>query len=152
MTDASSPNPDARELALLLERKAAGDETILDKLLDDPDVPDEVLGFHVQQAVEKRLKAVLALNEVGSQRTHSISYLTSLLEHHRIECPEHREQLEDLTPWAIEARYSDTLGRSLDRLAVRGLVVSVREWSRGLLGGDQPPSTEQDSAERPVER
>jgi HEPN domain-containing protein len=28
-----------------------------------------VLGFHVQQAVEKRLKAVLALNEVEYEHT-----------------------------------------------------------------------------------
>jgi hypothetical protein len=57
------PSPEAHELALLLVGKAEGDESILDRLLDDHDVPDDVLGFHVQQAVEKRLKAVLALNE-----------------------------------------------------------------------------------------
>ncbi len=62
------PSPEAHELALLLVRKAEGDESILDRLLDDHDVPDDVLGFHVQQAVEKRLKAVLALNEVDYER------------------------------------------------------------------------------------
>jgi HEPN domain-containing protein len=66
------PNPDARELALLLQRKAAGDEMILAKLLDDSDVPDDVLGFHAQQAIEKRMKAALALNEVEFEHTHSI--------------------------------------------------------------------------------
>ena len=39
-------------------------ESILDRVLDDPDVPDEVLGFHVQQSIEKRIKAVLAFHEV----------------------------------------------------------------------------------------
>jgi hypothetical protein len=43
-------------LALLLVGKAEGDESILDKLLDDHDIPDDVLGFHVQQAVEKRFE------------------------------------------------------------------------------------------------
>ena len=75
------PSPEAHELALLLVRKAEGDESILDKLLDDHDVPDDVLGFHVQQAVEKRLKAVLALNGVEYEHTHSVSYLTALTEH-----------------------------------------------------------------------
>lgn len=127
------PNPDARELASLLERKAAGDEAILEKLLDDHDVPDDALGFHVQQAIEKHMKAVLAFNEVEFQHTHSIGYLATLLEHHGIEGPEHREQLEDLTPWAVDARYSDQLSRTLDRAAVRKLVASVRQWSQRLL-------------------
>jgi hypothetical protein len=33
------PSPEAHELALLLVGKAEGDESILDKLLDDHDVP-----------------------------------------------------------------------------------------------------------------
>jgi hypothetical protein len=33
------PSPEAHELALLLVRKAEGDESILDRLLDDHDVP-----------------------------------------------------------------------------------------------------------------
>jgi HEPN domain-containing protein len=70
------PSPEARELALLLARKAEGDESVLEKLLDDPDVPDDVLGFHAQQAIEKRLKSVLVSREVAYDRTHSIGYLT----------------------------------------------------------------------------
>lgn len=81
------PSPEAHELALLLVGKAEGDESILDKLLDDHDVPDDVLGFHVQQAVEKRLKAVLAFNEVEYEHTHSVSYLTALIEKQGIDLP-----------------------------------------------------------------
>jgi HEPN domain-containing protein len=144
------PNPDAHELALLLQRKAAGDEAILAKLLDDHDIPDDALGFHVQQAVEKRLKAVLALNEVEFEHTHSIGYLTALLEQHGIEVPGHQEQLKSLTPWAVDARYSDQLIHTLDRAAVRDLVASVREWSQRLLRDDQqepvePSDSPQDS-------
>jgi HEPN domain-containing protein len=127
------PSPDTRELAALLQRKAVGDEAILDRLLDDHDIPDDAPGFHVQQAVEKRMKAVLALNEVEFQHTHSIGYLTTLLEHHGIDSPEPREPLEDLTPWAVDARYDDQLSRSLDRVAVRKLITSVREWSDSLM-------------------
>ncbi len=144
------PNPDARELALLLQRKATSDEAILAKLLDDPDIPDDALGFHVQQAVEKRLKAVLAINEVEFEHTHSIGYLTALLERHGIEGPEHHEQLKDLTPWAVDARYSDQLVHTLDRAAVGDLVAFVREWSQRLIRNDQqapgePADSPQDS-------
>lgn len=72
------PSREASELALLLLRKAQGDDAVLDKLLQDRSVPDEVLGFHLQQAVEKRLKAALVLNDIDYERTHSISYLTAL--------------------------------------------------------------------------
>ncbi|HEX5527332.1 MAG TPA: HEPN domain-containing protein [Solirubrobacterales bacterium] len=55
--------------------KAAGDEIVLRRLSDDDDVPDDVLGFHAQQAVEKMMKAVLALNGVTFERTHNLMYL-----------------------------------------------------------------------------
>jgi HEPN domain-containing protein len=131
------PSPDARELALLLVRKAEGDESVLAKLLDDPDVPDDILGFHAQQATEKRLKAVLAFHEVDYERTHSIGYLTSLLEHHGIAPPEGREQIEELTPWAVAARYEDRFEEVLDRAAVREQVSVVRDWSARLLGDEE---------------
>ena len=130
------PSPDERELASLLVRKAEGDEAILDKLLDDPDVPDDVLGFHAQQAIEKRLKAVLALRGIDFERTHSIGYLTSLLEHHGIDLPDRREQIEELTPWAVAARYEDRFDEVLDRTAVRELVSILRGWSGRLLADE----------------
>lgn len=39
--------------------KARNDALVLDKLAEDPEVADESVGFHAQQAVEKALKAVL---------------------------------------------------------------------------------------------
>jgi len=47
-----------REHSELLLRKAAQDEFTVEKLIPDPESPDEVIGFHAQQAVEKILKAV----------------------------------------------------------------------------------------------
>jgi HEPN domain-containing protein len=123
-------------VALLLARKAEGDESVLEKLLDDPDVPDDVLGFHAQQAIEKRLKSVLTYREVAYDRTHSIGYLTSILERHGIGLPDGREQIEELTPWAVAARYESSFDEVLDRGAVRGQMEVVRGWSRELLEGD----------------
>jgi hypothetical protein len=39
--------------------KAADDEYVLDRLLDDAAAPDSIVGFHAQQAAEKLLKAAL---------------------------------------------------------------------------------------------
>jgi HEPN domain-containing protein len=127
------PSPEAHELALLLVRKAEGDESILDRLLDNHDVPDDVLGFHVQQAVEKRLKAVLALGEVEYEHTHSVSYLTALIEQQGIELPGCRKEIEGLTPWAVAARYNGTFEEVLDRGAARTLVSELRDWSGRLV-------------------
>jgi HEPN domain-containing protein len=117
----------------VLVRKAEGDEAILDRLLDDPDVPDDALGFHAQQTIEKRLKAVLALHGIDFQRTHNIGYLISLLDHHKIDVPGDRGQLEELSPWAAGARYEDAFDTALDRIAVREMVSLVRDWSDRLL-------------------
>lgn len=133
------PSPEAHELALLLVRKAEGDESILDRLLDDHDIPDDVLGFHVQQAVEKRLKAVLALNEVEYEHTHSVSYLTALIEQQGIDLPGCREEIEGLTPWAVAARYDGAFEKVLDRTAARTLVSELRAWSGRLVTERQVP-------------
>jgi len=46
------PSPEAQELALLLVRKAEGDESILVKLLDG-DVPDDALGPSMSTSVRR---------------------------------------------------------------------------------------------------
>jgi HEPN domain-containing protein len=143
------PSPEAHELALLLVRKAEGDEAILDRLLDDHDVPDDVLGFHVQQAVEKRLKAVLALNEVEYEHTHNISYLTALIEQQGVDLPEFRDEMAGLTPWAVAARYDGTFEKVLDRTAARTLLTALEDWSRGLITERRaaPPEVEADEVD-----
>jgi hypothetical protein len=74
----SLPSPNARELALLLIGKAQGTSRSSRSRSTAPavaDVADDALGFHVQQAVERRLNAVLVHHEVANERTPSISYL-----------------------------------------------------------------------------
>jgi len=44
------------------------------------EVPDEIVGFHGQQAAEKLLKAVLAAHRIDFPRTHSIRFLLDLLD------------------------------------------------------------------------
>jgi HEPN domain-containing protein len=79
---------------------------------------------------------VLAFHEVDYDRTHSIGYLTSVLDHRGIDLPPRREQIEELTPWAVAARYEDRIEEVLDRDVARELVSDVREWSDSAL--DKP--------------
>jgi HEPN domain-containing protein len=95
--------------------KAAGDEKILLRLIDEDDIPDDGLGFHAQQAVEKRIKAVLAQNEVVYERTHNIAYLVKLLDDAGITKPDEADDLPNLSPWAAELRYGRPPGATPDR-------------------------------------
>ncbi len=61
-----------QEQAALLLRKASQDEALLDAVLDMQQVYDETIGYHVQQAAEKLLKAALAAHGVVYRRTHNL--------------------------------------------------------------------------------
>ena len=68
-----------REQAVLLLRKAAQDEALLDEILTSGKVSDEIVGFHCQQAAEKILKALLSDLGIRFRKTHEIGALTLLL-------------------------------------------------------------------------
>jgi hypothetical protein len=49
----SSPADNLAEASRTLLRKAHGDAAAARELAGNPDIPDEIIGFHAQQAVEK---------------------------------------------------------------------------------------------------
>ena len=69
--------PRKQHVALLLA-KAAQDEYVLDKLLDDSDAPVEIFGFHAQQTAEKLLKAILCHAGIEYPLTHQLVELLDL--------------------------------------------------------------------------
>src|ERR1022692_2749603 len=85
-----------REQALLLLRKAAQDEALLDAVLTSDQVSDEVIGFHCQQAAEKILKALLSDLGVRFRKTHEIGALMALLAQAGHALPEQFENLDVL--------------------------------------------------------
>lgn len=123
------PRRDGQDLARVLAAKAAGDEAALERLVGDARVPDEVVAFHAQQAVEKRIKSVLARLEAPFERTHNIAYLVGLAGAAGSR-PPHDDELSALTPWAAEFRYEESTAATLDR--DRGARTGAR---RARLGG-----------------
>ena len=73
------PTPEQAAVAELLIRKARSDLTVARALGADTMFEDDVVGFHAQQAVEKALKAVLALSGIAVPRTHDIATLADLI-------------------------------------------------------------------------
>ena len=123
-----------REQALLLLRKAAQDEALLDEVLASKQVSDEIIGFHCQQAAEKILKALLSDAGVRFRKTHEIGALMALLEHAGRTLPDQFENLDALTPFGAIYRYEDydAVG-SLDRDAARTSLRELRAWAEGKL-------------------
>lgn len=120
---------DGRDLAELLLRKARGDERAVSALLDEH-VPDEVVGFHAQQAVEKALKAVLAVRGIDYAFSHDLAYLGDLLTANGIDLPADVRAGEELRPWAVEFRYEDPAGTPpLDRRGARDTAEAALRWA-----------------------
>jgi HEPN domain-containing protein len=103
----SLSTPEHREVAHLLLQKARDDLSAAQALVATEDQADHVIGFHLQQAVEKALKAILALRAIEIPRTHDLGYLTELLGSIEIEVPSMVASSDWLTPWGVLFRYDD---------------------------------------------
>jgi HEPN domain-containing protein len=77
----------------------------LNVLVRSDEVDDESIGFHAQQAVEKCLKAALALRRVPFRKTHDLSELLDLMEEHGVPAPPFAESLDELNPYGVLLRY-----------------------------------------------
>ena len=96
-----------RDYAGLLLKKARQDLVLLNKLSDDLDVDDDIIGFHFQQVVEKSLKALLSLHGVAFRKTHDIRELLDCLTDNKVEVPSWFDGLDEWTPFAVEYRYGE---------------------------------------------
>ena len=93
------------EAVRILLAKADQDELAARQLAADPRLGDEIIGFHLQQAVEKRLKALLSFHGIPYRRTHDLVELMDLLLARGCPLPLPLEALQEMTPFAVEYRY-----------------------------------------------
>jgi HEPN domain-containing protein len=110
---------EARQL-LLASKK---DLKALQGMTDEDTFADEIYGFHAQQAVEKALKAWLALLGVEYPKTHDITLLLSMLSAHGQSIESYYDLIE-FNPYAVQFRYEafNEIGEPLDRDAVSARV------------------------------
>jgi hypothetical protein len=87
--------------AQILLIKAAEDEKAL--ALDD--LPEAIVGFHAQQAVEKLIKALLAQLNIPFEKTHDLARLKKLLDAAGESLPLTPMQLGDLNDFSVFYRY-----------------------------------------------
>ena len=85
--------------------------------------------FHLQQATEKVIKAILIFNKVETPKTHRLDMLFELVRNNNIDL-ELKEILIDLNEYAVDARY-DYLSESFENFSdylyeVEKLIANVK--------------------------
>lgn len=102
-----------RDHAQALLKKAANDLVAASATLSTGQALDTVC-FHAQQAVEKSLKAILALHEIEYPWWHDLGELLELVRPLASELIPFEDQMFRMTPYAVEARYDEEFEPSLD--------------------------------------
>jgi hypothetical protein len=110
--------------AEILLLKATEDESVAQL----PGVPDGAFGFHIQQAVEKMLKALLCQLAVKYKRTHDLEYLVTLVQDHGEALPMGILDITQLESYGVAYRYDSVPEVAvLDRAAAIESVRLIRE-------------------------
>jgi HEPN domain-containing protein len=132
---------EGRDLAQVLARKAEGDAKVARKLAPDSEIDDEAVGFHAQQAIEKSLKAVMAVRGLEEARIHDLGRLVEILGGAGIDLPPSADRLDELSIYAVPLRYADLLdAEPLDREATVALIDEVGKWAGSELSGADTPA------------
>ena len=100
-------NAAEKELVQTLLKKAETDLLNATILRDSTQGNPEGIGFHVQQAVEKSLKAILVFYVIDYPRTHSIAGLAQLVSDNNIDLPAAFLDSNRYTSYARDLRYDE---------------------------------------------
>jgi hypothetical protein len=110
--------------AQVLLIKAAEDEAVI--LL--PGIPEGPFGFHVQQAVERLLKALLSQLSIEYKLVHDLDYLAAQLEDAGEVLPDTLADFSNIGTFAVRNRYDEIPEfRVLDHTAAIETVRLIRE-------------------------
>jgi HEPN domain-containing protein len=122
-----------QELARLLLEKAKQDVEATRELADSRRVADEIVGFHAQQAIEKALKAVLTRQGLEFRFTHDLITLLEQVKAAGLAPPTDVEEVEDLTAFAVQFRYSLYDDEPLDRSAALDVAQQYIDWADEII-------------------
>ena len=96
--------------------------------------PYRLIAYHAQQCAEKYLKAYLVYHRIDFPYTHNISRLLELCEENS-SWPSKIREAEELTPFAITARYPGEDEKVTKKEALRavGIAAKIRQTVRKTL-------------------
>jgi HEPN domain-containing protein len=96
---------DQTKYYLLMLELAEHDYIAMDKL-KTPDVPEDMFGFHCQQAIEKTFKALLDFYGVKFPLTHELEDLYNLIVAKNADIKAF-DELVYFTPYSVKVRYGE---------------------------------------------
>lgn len=136
--------PEPADAPRVLLDLATADELAARSLLPIEGMTDGVLGFHAQQAVEKALKAVLAVNSIEFPYSHDLNGLIGLCRKHHIDIPEDLAGVGHLSVFAVRLRYDASPAAHLDRDKALVWAAAAVKWAWAQLETAQTPVADED--------
>jgi len=112
------------------------DLKLVEKNLHDEEIRQQLLLFHLQQAIEKFLKALLSRNNIKFPKVHDIEKLIEICNENNIQLPDYVEDFIDLTPFAVEFRYGLIMEESIDIKYYCDMVEKFKKFVKKALYGD----------------
>jgi HEPN domain-containing protein len=86
--------------------KAEQDISLVHEVIGNNNVAPEIMLFHIQQCVEKLIKALFSFYSVRFSKTHDLDELVELALEHGIPLPPFMDKLTELSPYAVDGRYA----------------------------------------------
>ena len=86
--------------------KAKQDISLVHEVMDNNNVAPEIILFHIQQCVEKLIKALFSYHAIRFPKTHDLDELVELALENGIKLPSFMDKLTELSPYAVEGRYA----------------------------------------------
>jgi HEPN domain-containing protein len=109
--------------------RLAYNDLIAAKILFEKDGPSSIICFHAQQTVEKGLKAVLIQKGTPIRKIHDLVELTELIQDLSLTIPVDGDMVALLNPYAVKARYDDTIADTVTPEEAIEIARKVIEWS-----------------------
>lgn len=126
-----------KNIASQLMAKAQMDLNTVSELLSKSDlhlIGHEIVGFHLQQAIEKSTKALLAQNNVHYEFKHNLKNLFELVNIKLAMIPHRFLPLLELTPYATTLRYTAMVPQDLfDCEITFNLASGYMDWIASMM-------------------
>lgn len=102
-------------------------------VVDDEAITDAIFGFHAQQAAEKYLKAVLAIDQERPERTHDLRALAYQCGQSGHPLPDDLQDVLELSPFAVQERYPFALTPPIARGKTLELINDMWRWAEHIV-------------------